>query len=98
MTLRMYTSLLQQIYANMYARNAPVRSSQPVLSHADKARAKALEAPRAFQRARMEAGPTTYTVVPKSNVVFNDNVKKGAGGGEDILRKIRGNRGGRSGR
>ncbi|KAF2796434.1 transcriptional elongation factor-like protein Iws1 [Melanomma pulvis-pyrius CBS 109.77] len=76
--------------------NAPVRSSKPVLSHADKARAKALEAPRAFQRARMEAGPTTYTVVPKSNVVFNENVKKGAGGGggEDIMRKIRGARGG----
>jgi len=63
------------------------------------ARAKALEVPRTFQRARLEAGPTTYTVVPRSNVVFNENMKKGSGGGEDILKKIKGGRsGGRSGR
>ncbi|KAF2710901.1 transcription factor IWS1 [Pleomassaria siparia CBS 279.74] len=85
------------VQADFDPANAPVRSSKPVLSHAEKIRAQALEAPRAFQRARMEAGPTTYTVVPKSNVVFNENVKKGGGGGEDILRKIRA-RGGRSGR
>ena len=74
-------------------RMAPSRGSQRVPTHAEKARAKALEAPRAFQRARMEAGPTTYTVVPKSNVVFNENAKKSGGGGEDIMRKIRARQG-----
>lgn len=75
----------------------PVRSSQPANSQAAVARAKALETPRAFQRARMEAGPTTYTIVPKSNVIYNDQAKRGGGGGEDILRRIRA-RGGRGGR
>ncbi|KAF2016585.1 hypothetical protein BU24DRAFT_451083 [Aaosphaeria arxii CBS 175.79] len=78
----------------------PVRNSQPGGSQAAAAaaRAKALEAPRVFQRARMEAGPTTYTVVPKSNVIYNDQANKRSGGaGEDILRRIR-SRGGRGGR
>jgi transcription factor SPN1 len=44
-------------------------------------------------RARPEAGPTTYTIVPKSNVVFNEN-NKARSGDVDIMRKIRNNRGG----
>ncbi|KAF2660163.1 hypothetical protein K491DRAFT_688486 [Lophiostoma macrostomum CBS 122681] len=75
----------------------PVRNANPGASQAAAARAKALEAPRAFQRARMEQGPTTYTVVPKSNVVYNDQARRTGGGGEDILRKIKG-RSGRGGR
>lgn len=77
------------------------RPSQPGNSQAAAAaaaRAKALEVPRAYQRARMEAGPTTYTVVPKSNVIFNENRQKGGGGGEDILKKIKARRGGGGGR
>ncbi|KAF2734034.1 hypothetical protein EJ04DRAFT_512801 [Polyplosphaeria fusca] len=66
-------------------------------SQAAAARAKALETPRYYQRARMEAAPTTYTIVPKSNVVFNENRQRGPAGGEDILKKLKG-RSGRGGR
>ncbi|KAL5115009.1 Transcription factor iws1 [Pleosporales sp. CAS-2024a] len=57
-------------------------------------RKKALEAPKAFQRARMEAGPTTYTIAPKSNVVFNENGRSRASN-VDILKQIKGRGGGR---
>jgi transcription factor SPN1 len=73
----------------------PARAPNPARNHAAAARAKALEAPRAFQRARMEQGPTTYTIVPKSNVIVGDQVRRGGGGGEDILRKIKAKKGGR---
>ncbi|KAF1965865.1 hypothetical protein BU23DRAFT_574516 [Bimuria novae-zelandiae CBS 107.79] len=56
------------------------------------ARQKMLAAPTNFLRARPEASSTTYTIVPKSNVVFNEN-NKGRSGDVDILRKIK-NRGG----
>jgi transcription factor SPN1 len=56
-------------------------------------RKKALEAPRAFQRARMESGPTTYTIAPKSNVVFNENARSRSSN-VDIMKQIRGGRGG----
>ncbi|KAF2878310.1 hypothetical protein BDV95DRAFT_510204 [Massariosphaeria phaeospora] len=73
---------------------APVRSTQgsSQATAAANARAKALETPRSFQRARMEAGPTTYTIVPKSNVVFNNEGRGRSGGGEDIMKKIRSRR------
>ncbi|KAF2118892.1 hypothetical protein BDV96DRAFT_610770 [Lophiotrema nucula] len=74
----------------------PVRATQTASSQAAVARAKALEAPRAFSRARMEAGPTTYTIVPKSNVVVGEQKRHG-GANEDILKRIRA-RGGRGGR
>ncbi|KAF2180174.1 hypothetical protein K469DRAFT_730198 [Zopfia rhizophila CBS 207.26] len=76
----------------------PVRPSQQASSKAA-ARAKALEAPRAYQRARMEAGPTTYTVVPKSNVQFTDaaQTKAPGGGGDEIFKRLKA-RGGRGGR
>ncbi|EMD59293.1 hypothetical protein GGP41_009166 [Bipolaris sorokiniana] len=56
-------------------------------------RKKALEAPRAFQRARMESGPTTYTIAPKSNVVFNENARSRSTN-VDIMKQIKGGRGG----
>ncbi|KAF2199455.1 hypothetical protein GQ43DRAFT_420259 [Delitschia confertaspora ATCC 74209] len=65
----------------------PVRSHQPVTSQAV-ARAKALEAPRNWQRARMEAGPTTYTIVPKSNVVAEEPARR-TGGGDDIFKRLK---------
>ncbi|KAF2261627.1 hypothetical protein CC78DRAFT_583432 [Lojkania enalia] len=68
-----------------------IRSSQTANSQAA-ARAKALEAPRAFQRARMEAGPTTYSIVPKSSVVYTEQ-KRSGGASEDILRRIKAGRG-----
>ncbi|KAF2243261.1 hypothetical protein BU26DRAFT_493094 [Trematosphaeria pertusa] len=80
---------------NVPTRGSGVQNSQAAAAAA--ARAKALEVPRAYQRARLETGPTTYTVVPKSNVTFNENVKKGSGGGEDILKRIKA-RSGRGGR
>ncbi|KAF1918174.1 hypothetical protein BDU57DRAFT_494801 [Ampelomyces quisqualis] len=55
------------------------------------ARKKALEAPKAFQRARMEAGPTTYTIAPKSNVVFNEGGKS-RNSNVDIMKQIKGRR------
>lgn len=58
------------------------------------ARKKALEAPKAFQRARMEAGPTTYTIAPKSNVTFNEGGKSRSSN-VDILKQIKGRAGGR---
>ncbi|KAH7411627.1 hypothetical protein DE146DRAFT_602635 [Phaeosphaeria sp. MPI-PUGE-AT-0046c] len=58
------------------------------------ARKKALEAPKAFQRARMEVGPTTYTIAPKSNVVFNEGGKSRSSN-VDILKQIKGRTGGR---
>ncbi|EAT90948.1 hypothetical protein HBI56_021160 [Parastagonospora nodorum] len=57
-------------------------------------RKKALEAPKAFQRARMEAGPTTYTIAPKSNVVFNESGRSRSSN-VDILKQIKGRGGGR---
>ncbi|KAH7073559.1 hypothetical protein FB567DRAFT_492788 [Paraphoma chrysanthemicola] len=56
-------------------------------------RKKALEAPKAFQRARMESGPTTYTIAPKSNVQFNEGGRS-RGGNVDILKQIKGRGGG----
>lgn len=69
----------------------PVASSQAATQAAN--RKKALEAPRAFQRARMEAGPTTYTIAPKSSVVFNENTR-GRSTNVDIMKQIKGGRGG----
>lgn len=57
-------------------------------------RKKQLEAPRAFQRARMESGPTTYTIAPKSNVLFNENARNRSSN-VDIMKQIKGGRGGR---
>ncbi|KAF1938192.1 hypothetical protein EJ02DRAFT_384220 [Clathrospora elynae] len=68
-----------------------VVSSQAAAAAAS--RKKALEAPRAFQRARMEAGPTTYTIAPKSNVVFNENARNRSSN-VDIMKQIKGGRGG----
>ncbi|KAF2033444.1 hypothetical protein EK21DRAFT_108913 [Setomelanomma holmii] len=56
-------------------------------------RKKQLEAPKAFQRARMETGPTTYTIAPKSNVQFNEG-GRARGGNVDILKQIKGRGGG----
>ncbi|CAO2648456.1 Nn.00g077230.m01.CDS01 [Neocucurbitaria sp. VM-36] len=56
-------------------------------------RKRELEAPRAFQRARMEAGPTTYTIAPKSSVVFNENARNRSSN-VDIMKQIKGGRGG----
>lgn len=56
-------------------------------------RKKELEAPRAFQRARMEAGPTTYTIAPKSSVTFNENARARSSN-VDIMKQIKGGRGG----
>lgn len=77
------------------ARNT-IQSSQAAAAAA--ARAKALAPERSFVRARMEPSRETYTIVPKSNVAFNGERQRGLGGGEDILRKMKGGRGGRSGR
>jgi transcription factor SPN1 len=83
-------------YANHCFRKLPVRSTRPANSQAAVARAKALEAPRAYQRARMEAGPTTYTVVPKSNLIItNESGRRSGGAGDDIIRKLKARRGGR---
>lgn len=60
------------------------------------ARKKALEAPRAFVRARMETGPTNYTIAPKSNVTFNEN-NRNRSTNVDIMKQIRGGRGGGGG-
>ncbi|CBX90529.1 hypothetical protein IAQ61_002027 [Plenodomus lingam] len=65
-------------------------------SQAAAARKKALEAPRNFVRARMETGPTNYTIAPKSNVVFNENTRNRSSN-VDILKQIR-NRGAGGGR
>jgi transcription factor SPN1 len=90
---------LKSILLTQRFRRLPVRNANPANSQAAAARAKALEAPRAFQRARMEQGPTTYTVVPKSNVIYSDTSKRSGGAGEDILKRIKGARaGGRGGR
>ncbi|KAF1997212.1 hypothetical protein P154DRAFT_525022 [Amniculicola lignicola CBS 123094] len=68
----------------------PVRSSQNLAAQqAAATRAKALEAPQPFRRARMEPSRTTYTIVPKSNVVYQE-VKKG--GGDDILKRLKAKR------
>ncbi|CAA9963574.1 hypothetical protein CFE70_007782 [Pyrenophora teres f. teres 0-1] len=73
------------------------RNSEKPINTQEAARAatrkKALEAPRAFQRARMESGPTTYTIAPKSNVVFNENARNRSSN-VDIMKQIRGGRGG----
>ncbi|KAF1961484.1 hypothetical protein CC80DRAFT_488743 [Byssothecium circinans] len=77
--------------------NVPTRNSQQSSQAAAAAasRAKALEPQRTFVRARMEPSRETYTIVPKSNILFNENRQRGhGGGGEDILKKIKG-RGGR---
>jgi len=68
-----------------------VASSQA--SQAAAARKKALEAPRAFVRARMETGPTNYTIAPKSNVTFNEN-NRNRSSNVDIMKQIRGGRAG----
>lgn len=57
------------------------------------ARKKALEAPRTFVRARMESGPTNYTIAPKSSVQFNENARSRSSN-VDIMKQIRGGRGG----
>ncbi|KAK7182980.1 hypothetical protein DPSP01_010297 [Paraphaeosphaeria sporulosa] len=76
---------------NVQKRVADPQASQAAAQAA--ARTKALAVPTTYMRARAEAGPTTYTIVPKSNVVFNEN-NKGRSGDVDIMRKIRNNRGG----
>ncbi|KAF2443856.1 hypothetical protein P171DRAFT_415635 [Karstenula rhodostoma CBS 690.94] len=76
---------------NVQKRTADPQASQAAAQAA--ARNKALAVPTTYMRARAEAGPTTYTIVPKSNVVFNEN-NKGRSGDVDIMRKIRNNRGG----
>jgi transcription factor SPN1 len=46
----------------------------------------------------MEAGPTTYTIAPKSNVIIaNESGKRSGGAGEEILKKFKA-RAGRGGR
>ncbi len=59
----------------MFSRKIPTGNTAANSQAAAQAaqRKKALEVPRSFQRARMEAGPTTYTIAPKSNVTFNEN-------------------------
>lgn len=54
-------------------------------------RKKALEAPRSFQRARMESGRMTYTVAPKSNVTFQEgnNVRRDV----DIMKTVKARQG-----
>jgi transcription factor SPN1 len=41
----------------------------------------------------MESGPTTYTIAPKSNVVFNENARSRSSN-VDIMKQIRGGRSG----
>jgi transcription factor SPN1 len=41
----------------------------------------------------MESGPTTYTIAPKSNVVFNEGGRNRQGD-VDILKQIKGRGGG----
>lgn len=82
----------------LYNRSSGARNARPADSQAAAARAKALEAPRAYQRARMEGGPTTYTVVPKSNFIANNETgRRSYAGGEDILKRMKA-RTGRGGR
>ncbi|KAF2274285.1 uncharacterized protein EI97DRAFT_435371 [Westerdykella ornata] len=79
-------------------KSSVTRNTRPADSQAAAARAKALEAPRAYQRARMEGGPTTYTVVPKSNFIANNETgRRSYAGGEDILKRMKA-RTGRGGR
>ncbi|KAI8943797.1 hypothetical protein NX059_001771 [Plenodomus lindquistii] len=73
-------------------RNAD-RMASSQASQAAAARKKALEAPRNFVRARMETGPTNYTIAPKSNVTFNEN-NRSRSTNVDILKQIRGRGGG----
>lgn len=76
----------------------PVRSANPVSSQAN-ARAKALETPRAFNRARIEGGPTSYTIVPKSNIQIPDQVRRAPGAaGDEAFRRMRAKQLGKSGR
>lgn len=75
---------------NVTARTGDSQSSLQLAR--ERQRQKELATPQVFQRARIEAGPTTYKIVPKSNVIFNEN-NKGRGGDVDILRKIKNNRG-----
>lgn len=74
--------------------SAPRTQAASQAAHQAAARKKALEAPKAFQRARMEAGPTTYTIAPKSNVTFNEGGKSRSSN-VDILKQIKGRTGGR---
>ena len=73
--------------------NVPRTAAQSAAAQEALARKKALEAPKAFQRARMESGPTTYTIAPKSNVVFNEGGRNRQGD-VDILKQIKGRGGG----
>ncbi|KAL1601628.1 Transcription factor iws1 [Paraconiothyrium brasiliense] len=77
--------------SNVRTRTTDPQASQAAAQAA--ARNRALAPPTTYMRARAEAGPTTYTIVPRSNVVFNEN-NKGRSGDVDIMRKIRSNRGG----
>lgn len=71
---------------------APRTAAQSQAAQEAAARKRALEAPKAFQRARMETGPTTYTIAPKSNVVFQEG-NRARQGNVDIMKQIK-NRGG----
>lgn len=80
------------------SRKLPVRSANPVSSQAN-ARAKALETPRVFNRARIEGGPTSYTIVPKSNIQIPDQVRRAPGAaGDEAFRRMRAKQLGKSGR
>ncbi|KAF2491737.1 hypothetical protein BU16DRAFT_492947 [Lophium mytilinum] len=81
----------------------PVRSINPVNSQAAAqaaARKKALETPKVWNRARMEAGPTTYTIVPKTNVQVEEKKVQRAPGaaGDEAFRRMRAKQLGKTGR
>ncbi|OCK77377.1 hypothetical protein K432DRAFT_358699 [Lepidopterella palustris CBS 459.81] len=79
----------------------PVRPSNPntQAAQAAAARAKALETPRVWNRARMEGGPTTYTIVPKSNIQTPEQVRRAPGAaGDEAFRRMRARQLGKSGR
>lgn len=90
--LLLHTSLcILTISSQMKTGDRSAASSQAAAVAAT--RKKQLEAPKAFQRARMESGPTTYTIAPKSSVVFNENARSRSSN-VDIMKQIRGGRSG----
>lgn len=71
----------------------PIRPSQPsTQALAAEARAKALATPSRYNRARVEGGPTTYTIAPKSRVVAGEAIKTQSSGA-DYLRKMKARQG-----
>ncbi|KAF2742895.1 hypothetical protein M011DRAFT_432054 [Sporormia fimetaria CBS 119925] len=68
-------------------------NARPALSQAAALRAKDLEAPKTYQRARFEGGAKTYTIAPRSKTVFNQETGRGRAPEPDIMRKIKNRQG-----